>query len=251
MLVYGRRLLGCALLFGCGCRIISPEEFNALQRINTAIAHARKTYVVQPGDTVRITVWRGGEVAKEYSQEVTVQPDGKVSLINLERPIDTKNLNVGELQTRIQEAYYSLFAGNQGAAGYRISVQFLTSTKAQWLPDQVYIAGEVKRPGAVPYRKGLTALQALTQAGSWLYTGDESRIVLMRQSEEGKTVTRELDLGSAVNHEGDDVELFPGDVVFVPITGIYRVNLWVEFYIRNMLPVNPTVLRSIAIGAGP
>jgi protein involved in polysaccharide export with SLBB domain len=251
MPVNGKRLLGFVLLLGCGCKTFSREEFDALQRVSLAIARARKDYVVQPGDHVKVSVWRGGVVAPEYNQEVTVQPDGKITLINLERPVDTRGLTVHELQARVHEAYYPLFAAGQGAAGYRATVQFLTSDLTQWTPDQVYVCGEVKKASAVPYRRGMTALQAITVAQHLQYTADESRIIIMRQTDEGKTVTREMDLWEVIRHEADDVEVFPGDIIYVPLSGIAIVNLWVEFYIRNMLPINPSFVRSLALGIGP
>jgi hypothetical protein len=33
-------------------------------------------------------------------------------------------------------------------------------------------------------------------------------------------------------------------VVFVPLSTIARINLWVEYYIRGLIPINPSVIRS-------
>lgn len=252
MQVSGRRLLGIFLLLSAsaGCRTtpIPSEEYDALQRAHTSLMRAREEYVVQPGDQFKVTIFRGGEVATEYSQQVVVQPDDKLTLVNIPSPIETKGHSVLEVKSRIEQAYFSFFQDQRGEAA-KITIQFVASEKANWLPDQVYVAGQVRRAASIPYRRGLTALQAVAEAGGWVPTADESRVVLLRFTSEGSSVTRELDLSAVVGHSGDDIELFPGDVVYVPLSLIAKINIWVEFYIRNMLPINPTSVVRLASGA--
>ena len=76
---------------------------------------------------------------------------------------------------------------------------------------------------------------------------DESRVVVLRLDPQGKTVSTEIDLDAVVSHTANDMELFPGDVVFIPLSTIGRVNLFVELYIRGLIPINPSILRAIAV----
>jgi protein involved in polysaccharide export with SLBB domain len=233
--------LGTALLLETGCvSAPPPDEFNALQKNLMAMAHAREEYEIQPGDGLRITIYRGGAIAPEYSGDVTVQPDHRISLIRLEKPIDTTRQTMQEFQERVQEAYYPLFASGQGASDFRVTAQFLNSAKTEWLPDMVYVMGEVRRGQAVPYRKGLTVLQAVTQSGGWLTTARYERTVLLRRTVDGRTVTREFDLEDVVEHEGDDMEVFPNDVIYIPLSPIALVDLWMDQYVRQLLPINPS-----------
>lgn len=243
-------LVALLLSLVAGCSTISSEEYDALTRIGIAIMEARSEYQLLPGDTVRVVVYRGATLATEYQQEITVQPDGRITLVNLDKAVEAEGRTVSELQTIIQQLYEPLFKVDSGGGGGRfdVTVQFLTSTKHAWLPDQVYVTGEVKRPIAVPYRRGLTVLQSIAQAGGWLYTGDPSRIVMLRTDADRKTVTKEIDLESVVGHLSNDEELQPGDVVFVPLSVIARLNLFVEFYIRGMIPINPSTVRWMAAG---
>jgi polysaccharide export outer membrane protein len=244
-----RFYLGSMMLLSVGCvSVPPPDEFNALQRTLMAMAYARKDYVLQPGDTVRLSVYTSGEIAPEYTGDVTIQPDGKITLVRLEQPIDTEDLSVSELQAKIQEAYYPLFAsGGAGISDFRASVQFIQSAKTEWLPDQVYVGGEVRRGQALPYRKGMTVLQAVSMVGGWLVTANESRVVLLRNYD-GKTVTREFDALAVCRHEADDIELFPGDIIYFPMSGIAIVDTWVDQYIRQLLPVNPSgIVRAASV----
>ena len=229
-----------------GCSSIPSDEFDALQRIQSAIAEARKDYVVQPGDTVAVTVYRAAGVAPEYKQEVTVAPDGKITLIGLPDPVDTTGQSVDQLQARLKDLYRPFIqqAGAPPDPNYVVTVQFLTSSKAAWLPDQIFVTGQVKQSRAIPYRKGLTALKAVTDAGGWIYAANESRTVVLRRNAEGRSIAREVDLAAVAAHEAEDVELAPGDVIFVPLSAIARVNLFVEFYIRGIIPINPSILRT-------
>ena len=47
---------------------------------------------------------------------------------------------------------------------------------------QVFITGEVARPGVVPYTPGLTLLQALAEAGGHLPSGDVTKLVVLRRA---------------------------------------------------------------------
>ena len=59
---------------------------------------------------------------------------------------------------------------------------------------------------------------------------------------------RELNLLRILKHDpADDAELAQDDLLFVPKTSIASVNLWVQQYIRNMLPfgsiIRPSPIR--------
>jgi polysaccharide biosynthesis/export protein PslD len=232
-----------------GCGSVTREEFDALQRIHVAMAYARKDYRIQPGDTVKLSVFRGAQVPPEYVQELTVQPDGKIALINIEKPLQAEGLTVAELQDKAKEVYAPLFPPREGGTQrFFVTIQFLTTNRAQWLPDQVFVLGQVRRSGAVPYRQGLTVLQAVASAGGWLVgSANESRVVLLRSDNEGKTVTREIDLDAAVSHLGSDLEIFPGDIVYVPMTFISQLNIWIDLWIRGLIPINPSTIRAFLV----
>ena len=224
----------------------TPDEFDALQRTLISMAYARQDYVVQPGDEIRLVVYRGGSIAAAYSGNVVVQPDGKISMIRLEQPIDTTGLSIQELQAKLHEAYYPIFASSAIGSDFRVTAQFVSTAKAEWLPEEVYVFGEVRRGNAIAYRKGLTVLQALSKVGGWLPAAHYERTVLLRRTPDGKTVTREFNAEALFEHEGgNDIELFPGDIVFMPLTGIGWVDLWVDQWVRQLLPINPgSVVRA-------
>lgn len=233
-----------------GCKTISSQEFEALQNLRVSLSQVRKEYRIQSGDTLRVAVYRGVTVPTEYDQQITVQPDGHITLVNHATPIQAAGLTTAELQSVIHDVYSQTFSRDPSGASFEVTVQFLTSQKAQWLPDQVYVTGQVYEPAAIPYREGLTIIQAVTYAGGWRYTADESRAVILRTNAEGVTVSTEADLAAIVGHEGNDLVLFPGDIVFIPLSTIAKINLAIEFYVRGVLPFNPSSIRTYTIWAG-
>jgi protein involved in polysaccharide export with SLBB domain len=103
---------------------------------------------------------------------------------------------------------------------------------------QIYVGGEVQRPGVVKLKPKMNVLQAIFEAGGPKDEGDVERVVLVRSVGENQLGYRQLNLMKMLNREdaSDDAVLAQDDLIFIPKTGVARTNLWVEQYIRNMLP---------------
>jgi protein involved in polysaccharide export with SLBB domain len=116
---------------------------------------------------------------------------------------------------------------------------------------RVYVAGEVARPGAIPYRRGLTPLQAITTSGGFRDTARYDSVILVRTGgSESKFIARKLNLLQSTN-DGvrEPVLLAPDDVVFVPRTEVADGNIWVRQHITDMIPLFRGLGISIPISA--
>ena len=83
----------------------------------------------------------------------------------------------------------------------------------------VFVYGEVKSPGAVPYlsSKKITLLQAVAQAGGTTEWAKKSRIMIKRKDKKtGKEIKIPVNLKNVINGKIADVNLQEGDVVIVP-----------------------------------
>ena len=83
----------------------------------------------------------------------------------------------------------------------------------------VYVLGQVKKPSeiAIPPEKTITVLEAITSVGGFTDIANTSKIKVLRM-ENGKQKSIDVDV-NAITKQGKkslDVELMPGDVVFVP-----------------------------------
>ena len=88
----------------------------------------------------------------------------------------------------------------------------------------VYVLGQVNKPGAfeLPADTRMTVSMAVSQAGSWTKFASISRIQVLRQPPTGEPVRFSVDLDQVVNGRIDlDVEIQPGDVVWVPQRSLF------------------------------
>lgn len=136
----------------------------------------------------------------------------------------------------------ALLPGSGAAKRLYTDERLISIALAKQGDRNVYVGGEVPRAGAIEHRGYLTAWQAITEAGGVSKTGDLSNVVVLRrgQYEQGEWIRINLD--SSLTGQGlqNDVVLRPGDVVVVPKSGAAKVNLWVQQYVREALPILTT-----------
>ncbi len=81
----------------------------------------------------------------------------------------------------------------------------------------VYVAGEVNRPGTLPYKDGLTVLQAILDAGGMSRQAVGAKVKILREDAQGR-IQIPVDM-DAVLEEGDkeqNIQLVLGDIIVVP-----------------------------------
>jgi len=179
-------------------------------------------YVVEVGDQLGIRVL--GQAALD--EQATVGPDGRIEVAPI-GGIMAGGHTISELDAVLTERL----------ARYVRSPR-VTVFVRNFANRNVYVGGEVKRPGIVPLRFGMTSLMALFEAGGFRDTAQRSQVVILRDSGAGRTRIHTLDAREVLAGGVSDLVLQPYDVIFVPMSVIARVNLTVEQYIKRMLPFN-------------
>lgn len=202
---------------------MSAEACEANANIEASAAQAG--YRIQPGDQLGLDFYMN----PEFNDTVTVNPDGKVTL-RMVGPVQAAGLTPDQLALSIDKAY-STELRNPGAV---VHVHNMPSR-------EIYVEGQVSKPGAFPLQPGMTMVQALALAGGVTDTADEQSAVLIRRDACGQPQGSKIDLGSAISKPGTgaDVALMPRDIVVVPRSRIANVDLWVKQHIRDVLPVEP------------
>jgi protein involved in polysaccharide export with SLBB domain len=227
----GRLLIGWAALsaaaLAAGCAASSPPAgpvpLRGMIAANTAVEPGvPPNYVIQPGDVLTIRF----EFHPDHDQMITVRPDGALIL-----PGVGEVKAAGLMPEQLADQLVRRYAKN--LRNPKISV----GLKATSL-SRVYVGGEVHRPGFVVYRPGLTALQAVIEAGGPKFTGALDQVILVQKIDDATYHASTLDLAKAVE-KGDTADspvVGPTDVVFVPKTGIAKANVWVTQHIINTNP---------------
>lgn len=217
------------ILLGCGAEITVPPLLPGdVPQIEAAGNYPHRNYRLEPGDTIQIAY----PFHPEFDQKgLMIQPDGKIMAALVGETL-VAGMKAAELEKILVER-----------TSHRLRDPEVIVNVTKYAPKSVYVAGEVKRPGTFPYRKDLTPLQAITQAGGFLDTARTDSVILIRTGGEEKNfVSRKLDLATVVmNGDEELLALAPHDVVFVPKTPIANANVWVKQHLTDMVPFTRVV----------
>jgi len=196
----------------------SPETVIA----RTQAPIQRSEYRLNVGDRVQIKFPYHGRL----DQEVPVRPDGKISL-EVTGELPAEGLTPRELEARIAEA-----------ASRHLRDPAVVVIVKQTGEQRVYVGGEVGKPGFVLVQEGMTPLQAVLAVGGFKDTAQLDSVLYVTPGPSGSFEATRVDLDDVLrNGTPETVRLRGNDVVYVPTTRIANANMFVEKYIRNMLPV--------------
>ena len=189
-------------------------------------------YRLYPGDVVDITV----HTAPELSGQTTVGPDGR---LNLEM--------AGSVQVAEQTAQ-AASAAIRSAYARVLRDPLIEVRPVSFGSQRLLVGGEVRNPGIVEMPAArIGALEAVMLAGGFDTTADRSDVVILRRAPDGGVMMRVVNLRRVLNGEAQDpIPLLRHDIVFVPRSGIADVNLFVEQYVRNILPVDQAFAFALA-----
>ncbi len=162
-------------------------------------------YVIGPGDSLQVFVWRNAEL----SATVPVRPDGKIST-----PLVEDMVAVGKTPAKLARDIEAVLSEYIRTPQVNVIVTNAVSTFSQ-----VRVLGQVTTPQAVPYREGMTVLDAILAVGGLgeFAAGNRGKIVRVAG---GKQEEIKVRIGDLVN-KGDvsqNLALKPGDVLVVPET---------------------------------
>jgi len=235
----------------------TPEELQtaiseAYKRLGGAAARDQGgRYLISENDELEVRF----AFQTTFNQTVRVRPDGFISL-SLVKLVRAEGRTPEELEADLIKRYREhlrdpeltvsvrSFTGNRVAAeGGRIyrggfdDLQPLVLVRAA-APTQVFVGGEVQRPGVFPHRNNLTALQAILEAGGYNPRSELKSVMVIRKTDSGQPVMIRRDLYSDLRTQNstNDIFLQPSDVVIVPQTGIAGVAQTLDQYVFQIVP---------------
>lgn len=228
-------LVALAASSSLACRSLPDEVYPG----NTAagVRLDDQAFGIMPGDLLEIRF----PAYPQWNAEMLVRPDGRCSV-----PL------VGELLVEgcaIEKARAEI----EGLLAARIRSPRIELTVKEQRSRFVYVGGEVEVPGPVPLGSESMSLgEAVFAAGGPLReTARLGDVVLSRPLPDGRRVSYRVDLAErlASSAPWEPVLLVPGDVIFVPDTGISEINTAVAQYIDRMIPAQNLVSTGIVLSA--
>ena len=161
-------------------------------------------YIIGPGDSLNIQVWRNPEV----SASVPVRPDGKISTPLVE-DLEAANKTPSQLARDIEKALAKFIQDP-------IVTVIVTGFVGPY-DSQVRVIGQAARPQALQYREKMTLLDVMIAVGGItdFAAGNKASIV---RNVDGKQQQFRVRLESLIR-DGDisaNVEVLPGDILVIP-----------------------------------
>jgi len=166
-----------------GCASPPRTIPSATDQLTAAI----KSYRVNSGDRLRVTVFRQIDLSGEF-----VLDGGGFFALPLLGAIQGGGRTARELESDIETA----FKDSGFLVDPQVGIQVLT-----YRP--FYILGEVNQPGSYPYVSGMTAINAIALAGGFTYRAKRSSMTISR-SDDGPR--RSIDVTG---------EILPGDILTI------------------------------------
>lgn len=157
--------------------------------------------LIAPGDLLEMRVLGFQELTGTF----LVAQDGKINL-SLVGPVQAAGRSATDLDADITKAFTQYYRN--------IDVSLNVNARAE---RNVYVLGEVLRPGRFDFKTGERVLHALAGGGGMTSKARENSIMLMRREPDGLDHAYRLDFSTMhLRLAPKDIYLQPGDVVFVP-----------------------------------
>ena len=158
-------------------------------------------YTIGADDVLSVIFWRD----KELTADVTVRPDGMVSL-PLMNDIKASGLTPAQLKDRIVDESKKYVED----PNVTVVVKQINSRK-------VFITGEVNKAGPYPLTSTTTVLQLLSLAGGFKEYAHTDKISIVRM-ENGKQTSFKFNYKDVINGKKlqQNIELKPNDTIIVP-----------------------------------
>ncbi|MBA3930118.1 MAG: sugar ABC transporter substrate-binding protein [Xanthomonas sp.] len=188
-------LAGCASGSGGG-KSAPPQQASA----------AVDNYLIGVDDIVQVSVWRNPELGIT----VPVRPDGKIS-VPLVGDVAAGGRTPADVAGDIQQKLADYVRDPQVAV-------ILTELRSHEYLSRVRVTGAVRQPISIPYRQGMTVLDAVLAAGGINEFAAPDRSDLFRRNKDDTNATYPVRLDRILNR-GDlstNYTVAPGDVIVIP-----------------------------------
>jgi polysaccharide export outer membrane protein len=183
-------------MFGYNLFEGGPSTFAPLDRVPVP-----SDYVIGPGDEIMVRAW--GQI--DVDVRTTVDRNGRIYIPKV-GSISVATTRYQDLDARVRSSVARIFKNFD-----------LVVTLGDLRSVQIFVVGQAKRPGSYTVSSLSTLVNALFASGGPTTKGSMRRVQLKRAN---KIIT-EFDVYDLLQ-KGDkskDVQLLPGDVVFIPPIG--------------------------------
>ncbi len=192
--------LVAVLLAACGSMGVAP-----IAQPESASGVDENAYIIGPTDGLNIFIWR----QPELSTNVTVRPDGKVS-IPLIDDMDAAGKTPTQLAKDLAEKFSEYLQDPK--------VTVMMTGFVGPFDRQIRVVGEATRPQTIPFRRNMTVLDVMIQVGGLTEFAAGNRAVIVRRDEKNAQRSYRVRLDNLLK-DGDvraNAFVLPGDILIIP-----------------------------------
>jgi polysaccharide export outer membrane protein len=181
-----------------------PELPSATSHPSLTSDISNYSYLIGPGDSLEIFVWRNPEISGSYQ----VRPDGKIST-SLVEDVDVSGQTPTDI-ARIFEEKLSTY----------IRTPIVTVIVKRFVgpySEQVRVIGEAANPKSISYRENMSLLDVMIEVGGLTEFADGNSARLVRIVE-GEQQEFSLNVDSLIR-DGEikaNIDMLPGDIIIIP-----------------------------------
>lgn len=190
-------ILGAAVaaIVGCASGTHPPAP--------ATVASSEYKYLIGPGDTVNVVVWRNPEL----SLSVPVRPDGKITTPLVE-DLPAAGKDASTLARDIEKALAKYIRDP-------VVTVVVTNIVGPY-SEQIRVVGEAAKPQVLAYKQKMTLMDVMIAVGGITEFADGNRATIVRGAEGNRQYSVRL---KDLIKRGDvsaNVEMAPGDVLIIP-----------------------------------
>lgn len=222
-------VLGATVLISACSEPVKPDEPGIAPA--TAEAPQAIPFRLGVGDEVDVKFY----YTPELNEHQPIRPDGMISMPLID-DVQAAGLTVEELRARLRAAY----AKHLKDPELEVVIPLLASAR-------VFVGGEVTLAGAQPLVGGTTVSRAIFTAQGAKPTAYLKQVIVIHPGPNGRPIVRTLNIQAALDGQdpSQDIMLSSQDVVYVPRSPVANADVFVDQYIRQLLPFSTNMSYNI------
>ncbi len=214
-----------------GAGVVKAKGLTIAQLTNVLVEKYKRKYINPEVDVVVVEAQSKLDdfldlLSQNYymqSKTFWVGENGTANL-PLMKEIHVEGMTLAEASSYVTKKYQEKFPNLEVVLSLNQSVRMT-----------VAIMGEVSKPGVYQLMGNVSPYYALALAGGELNTADMSKLLIIRETN-GKLEKIFVNLKSDEGRISKELYVQAGDIVYVLKTGIANVDLFVDQYIRKLMP---------------
>jgi len=210
---------------------INPEQLRV--KPGKEPAPTEQTYKMVPYDLITVKFTYHPE--QDPKTPVTIRPDGNITLDGI-GVVRAAGLTPEELGQEIA-----------AKSSKRLRNPEVLVTLTQFAQRKIYVGGQVRAPGVINFQGELTPLQAILDRGGFSDDAQKDSVILIRNTGGPEPIIGRINVIQGLE-DGipEKITLLTNDILYVPMSGIARADLWVKQHLNDIIPYG---LLGIGMGA--